>query len=350
MKKIVIIALFLIGACTIYVYKNSRNTNLPTAIKPLIKAESNKIVRRSSIFIPYWALGKGEYAISSHDSYYYFGIAVDQNGVNKSDPGYTGLGQFNCPKTKKCYLVIRMLNNDANTGILKDTQTQEKIIKYTLDISDIYNFSGVALDLELSGLFDATVTVQINSFVQRYYTSAKKNYKTLSFIIYGDNYFRRRPYDISFIGKHTDEVVIMAYDFHKSYGEPGPNFPYQDKNIWGYDFQQMISDFKADVQAEKLTVIFGMYGYDWTLNEQGLPLKKGGAVTINQINKILNSKPQTLIKSQNPNSKEKKIEYTDEENQKHVIWYEDEESAEVKRLYLMEEGIGSVSYWAWSYF
>ncbi len=350
MKKTIIIILFLIGACVIYVNKNNNKTRLPSVIKPLIKVKNNKIVHRSSIFIPYWALGQGNYVNSSYDAYYYFGVALNQNGVIKTEPGYTGLAQFTCPKTKKCYLVIRMLDNEINKIILANTTMQEKVIEQTLDIADTYNFSGIALDLELSGMFNDEVTGQTNSFVQSYYTSAKKNYKTLSFIVYGDNYFRKRPFNIKSIGAHADEIVIMAYDFHKSYGEPGPNFPFQDKNKWGYDFQQMISDFSADIPSEKLTIIFGMYGYDWTLNEQGTPLKRGEAVTVSQINKILNSKPQTLNKSQNPISKEKRIEYIDYENFKHVIYYEDEESARVKQDYLEGHGIGSISFWAWGYF
>lgn len=171
-----------------------------------------------------------------------------------------------------------------------------------------------------------------------------------SAIIYGDNYFRKRPFDIEFMGKHTDEIMIMAYDFHKSYGEPGPNFSFDEKNKYGYDFKQMISDFSADVPSDKLTIIIGMYGYDWILNEQGTPLKRADAITLNQITNKFPSFVKTTEGKQNSNSKEKKIEYVDKENQKHVIWYEDVESAEVKWLYLMGEGIGSVSYWAYGYF
>ena len=54
-----------------------------------------------------------------------------------------------------------------------------------------------------------------------------------------------------------------------------PNFPFQDKNKWGYDFQQMISDFSADIPSEKLTIIFGMYGYDWTPQRAGNAAKEG---------------------------------------------------------------------------
>ena len=70
MKKTIIIILFLIGACVIYVNKNNNKTRLPSVIKPLIKVKNNKIVHRSSIFIPEWALGQGNYVNSGYDAYY----------------------------------------------------------------------------------------------------------------------------------------------------------------------------------------------------------------------------------------------------------------------------------------
>jgi len=351
MKKIVIF--FFLIAYLFLIFENKKDTNITISStnKQSTKVENKKIIRRTSIFIPYWALGQGDYMNSSYDAYYYFGITVDQNGVIKTDPGYTGLAQFNCPKTKKCYLVIRMLDNEINKKILTDVNMQKLIIQQSLDIADTYSFTGIALDLELSGIFNDEVTKQINSFVQSYYTSAKKNYKMFSFIVYGDNYYRKRPFDIKFIGTVSDEIMIMAYDFHKSYGEPGPNFSFNEKDKYNYDFMQMISDFSADISSEKLSVIFGMYGYDWTLNAQGLPLKRREAVTVNQMRQFPKSNSQLPITNfQDTISKEKKIEYIDAKNFKHVIYYEDEGSAAIKSEYLLKQGIGSTSYWAYGYF
>lgn len=306
-----------------------------------------------SVFIPYWALGQDDLSIIPYDKIYYFGVTIDSNGVIKDEPGYKGLESRNCPNSQECILVLRMLDHSITEEILQSPVSQQKIIKETLELTNTHFFQGVALDLEISGLISDGMKGQINDFVQQFYTSTNKNYKTLSFIIYGDNYYRGRPYDMKFISSHSDEVMIMAYDLSKSYGEPGPNFLFEKRpsdSEGGYDFKTMIADFKNDIEPKKITVIFGMYGYDWTLNAQGLPLKRGEAITINQIRKMTNDKTQNSIQTQNLKSKEKKIEYVDAENQKHVIWYEDEESAAIKSQYLQEQGIGSVSYWAYGYF
>lgn len=178
--------------------------------------------------------------------------------------------------------------------------------------------------------------------------------------IYGDALYRVRPYDVKELSPHVDQIYIMAYDFHKSRGEPGPNFPLTrsprrrfgeagrseseggHKKEYGYDFQTMIADFTQIVPREKITVLFGMYGYDWTLGAQGKPLKAATAVPLLEIDT-----GGAII---NPNSKEKYIEYLDDEGYEHVLWYEDHESVNVKIDYLKTQGIGRVGYWVWGYF
>jgi len=147
----------------------------------------------------------------------------------------------------------------------------------------------------------------------------------------------------------------MAYDFHKAGGEPGPNFPMSRRSIneggpevdYGYDFKQMISDFSIDLPKEKTEVVFGMYGYDWTLNEQGTPLKAATAISVNNIQSKVQS---SNLKVMSNEAKEKKIEYVDTVGNKHIVWYEDEESAAVKTKYLQQQGVWQISFWAQSYF
>lgn len=305
---------------------------------------------RSSVFVPYWALGKDNLASLPEETLYYFGVAVDKNGMVKNDPGYKALASLNCPQSKTCILVVRMLNSEDNLDILEHPAKQTEIASSLIALADKHSFSGLALDLEQSAiLYDKKLQEYITQFVQLFYTSANKDYKTFSFIVYGDSYFRKRPYDIQKIAESSDEVMVMAYDFNKSYSEPGPNFPF-DRSVTdlGYDFQKMTEDFMRDVPKDKLTVIFGMYGYDWTLNVQGTPLKRAEAITDNEIQKYLKGHAVTAVAV--PSSREKKIEYRDADGQKHIIWYEDQESADVKIEYLRNQGVGSVSYWAYGYY
>lgn len=165
-------------------------------------------------------------------------------------------------------------------------------------------------------------------------------------------FYRKRPYDISFINSHSDEIMVMAYDFHKSGGEPGPNFPLDKGASYGYDFKTMIHDFLQYVPSQKLTVIFGMYGYDWIVDDNGLPIKPARALTYNQIyaNYLSRCNEKDCKITPDPESAETKITFEDESGDNDIIWFEDQGSVKRKEEYLEQKGIGSVAYWAEGYF
>ncbi|MFN4213045.1 MAG: glycosyl hydrolase family 18 protein [Microgenomates group bacterium] len=245
----------------------------------------------------------------------------------------------------------------------------------TVDIVKNYNLQGVALDLEINSLPTDDLVNQINNFVQDFRKELAIGNWKLGIILYGDTFFRKRPYDVGFLSKNSDEVMVMAYDFHKSYGEPGPNFPYEAKDKFGYDFKTMIDDFLKFVLPEKLTVIFGMYGYDWRVDEKKRPITQAKALTLKQIKEkfIMEASSNRAKKDDNIGcrlenciikrdevSKEVEINYVissktpDDQGiyhlDYHIVWFEDEESVKIKTDFLKEKGVGSVAFWAWRYF
>jgi len=232
-------------------------------------------------------------------------------------------------------------------------------------------FNGIVVDLEIAGIASDNLIKKISNLVEGLSKQAKERNLKFLIAVYGDTFHRHRPYDIDFLSKQVDGIMIMAYDFFKSYGEPGPNFPFNGKQKYGYDFITMVNDFLRFVPAEKLTVIFGMYGYDWTVDEKKRPISQAKALTLAEIKKkFLNDdnirgkefecQLKNCIIRRDPLAKEVEINYTiasdnpDEEGiyriDYHIVWYEDEESVATKMKFLEEKGIGSVAYWAYKYF
>lgn len=301
---------------------------------------------KKSIFIPYWSgsFSKNE---TMYDSYYYFGIVPKKDGYLEDEVGLQNMSLVATIPEKQKKLVLRMLDNTVNDTLLSNKIAQTTLVTEVRKILSKNSYSGLILDLEVPFTLQANKKEQITNFVQLICTSIKTDYKTCSMLIYGDFSYRNRPFDLKKLGEVMDTILLMAYDFHKAGGEPGPNFPFEEKQLYGYDFKTMIQDTLKLVPKEKIEVVFGMYGYDWTLNEQGAPLKGATSLSVNAIsNKIAHAK--FIIKSNN--AKEKTVEYTDEEGRKHVIWYEDEESTAIKTKYLLLEGVWQVSFWASSYF
>lgn len=313
-----------------------------------------------SVFIPYWMDTASE-DNNLYDSYYYFGISPTREGKIHTDEGLNNISIIESLPHKKKKLVLRMLDTSVNEVLLQNKDFQKTLHVEIKQIMTHNSFQGVVIDLEVPFTLQSNKQKQITDFVQQMCTEIHSDYKSCSMLVYGDSIYRKRPYDLKKLSQYTDRILLMAYDFHKAGGEPGPNFPFDDKKKYGYNFKQMISDALLAVPKEKIEVVFGMYGYDWTLNEQGTPLKTAKALTLNEIQALLaNRVTQNVQNKENvtrytlhvsPNgSGEKSIRYIDSDGRSHIIWYEDEESAQIKTDYLQEQGISRVSYWAYGYY
>jgi len=384
----------------VYLFRNKLNSSKHQNKSEAISTISPKNTKRNpeqsltkSIFIPYWNIDENFVLQPSgedteFDRYIYFGITAGNQGIDKQEVGFLKLPVFaKATAGKDTYLTLRLLNVDFNKNLLKNESLQTKIIEDTITVTMEKKFTGVVLDLELFSLFNDDITDQINNFVNKFYTVAKSNYKSFTVAIYGDVFYRKRPFDLFFLSKNSDEILVMAYDFSKTIGEPGPNFPFARRSLgeggaklqnYDYDFKTMTKDYLKIVPSRKLTVVFGMYGYDWRTDEKKRPITTAKALTLKEIkNKFLNNNNlsddrlqdgQTefrcalaeCVVKRDDISKETEINYTvstdkpDEQGiyriDYHVVWFEDEQSVAVKTDYLQSQGIGSVGYWAYGYF
>ncbi len=306
-----------------------------------------------SIFVPYWT-SKMAVSEKKYDAYYYFGVRPTSKGELENEVGLQNLSIVDSIPEKQKKMVLRMLDTSVIEAILQEKSTQETLISQLRSLLAKKSFSGLVLDIEVPYTLQAQKKGQITKLVQQICTEIKSDYKTCEMLIYGDFSYRNRPYDVRALGEVADSILFMAYDFHKAGGEPGPNFPFDRRSPkgeggfdYGYDFKTMIKDVSELVPKEKIEIVFGMYGYDWTLNEQGTPLKSATAFSVNNLKQKIES---SMLEVKSNTSKEKNIEYIDPEGLKHVIWYEDEESVAIKTKYLQQQGIERVSFWALSYF
>ena len=319
-------------------------TPTPTIIQP-IRTES-----RTSLFVPYWSLGVP--LSDEYDRLIYFGVTPNNSGINTQEVGYVNLQAFldAAPTSSEKDLTLRMLDNTQNFAVLEDTKLQQKIIAATTTLAREKGFTGVVLDLELNALPFDSLLQQINTFTASFNQAAHRSKLKFAVTMYGDAFYRVRPFDVATMAKNSDEVMIMAYDFHKANGNPGPNFPLNGYDQYGYDFTQMTEGFMKAVPSTKLTVIFGYFGYDWPTDEKGKAVNRGAAFSVSDIRRQYLQGCATCIITRDALSSETKISYTSDDNVPHIVWFEDELSIRKKEEYLKAKGISSYSYWAHSYF
>lgn len=353
--------------------ENNINVTIPEKFNP----------PEGSVFIPYWKVdnvGAKKSAFEllpssmSHSSIrniIYFGASPQSNGsITVSEPGYAGISKFarffeladfasdgaSISEEKnptRTLLTIRMLDESINEDILTSAAAQEVLAAESIQLLKSHNFDGVVLDLEHSVLPTTDTVQNISSFISSYAQKLHSNNLYVAVTIYGDTFYRQRPYNVKKIAENVDEVMIMAYDFHKSYGEPGPNFPFSSGNLYDYDFVSMIEDFLQVVPSKKISVIFGLYGYSWTVDSENRPVKPAKASTLSEIeNTILPNCTSACNYRQDELSKEGYIEdarLTQTSGYKSVVWYENAQSVKAKTGYLSTRNIHSVGYWAFGY-
>lgn len=306
----------------------------------------------TALFVPYWAV---KYLSSKeYDNYIYFGITATKNGIDATESGTKNVKTFvdTVPKGKSKLLTLRMVKSETNAAILQDRKLQQQIISQTVAFAKANGFSGIVLDLEMSGLpFDSLVD-QITVFTKELSKQTKTGQLQFDLTLYGDTFYRLRPFDVKHLAPTADMILLMAYDFHKSRSNPGPNFPLSGQDVYGYDMGKMADDFLQVIPNKKLNVVFGLFGYDWTVDDKGKAISQGEPLTDLQIqSKFLNGCMfQACQVKRDSVSAETVIHYTDKNNQKHIVWFEDIGSVVSKQQALRKKGIVNFSFWANSYF
>lgn len=306
-----------------------------------------------SIFVPYWTLNN-PFNNNEYDTIIYFGISVNDEGIDEEEPGYQNIEKFINLSTnsQKKMLTLRMLDNEQNIKILNDKVLSVRIIERTISIAKENGFQGIVLDLETKSLAFDTATKRNTDFIVEFAQSTKNAKLDFYTLLFGDTYYRARAYDVKQISEASDRIMIMAYDFHKAGGNPGPNFPLENKNAYGYDFEKMIEDFSSDSPAEKISIVYGMFGYDWTVDNKGDSTSVAKAVTTNQAQSrfIQQCELKDCDINVDQSTHETSVKYTDEENKPHQVWFETKDSIIKKIEVAKQNNIYSDSYWANSFF
>ncbi len=357
MKKFFVLLLMLGGGVFFFLSRNETQNPQVLSDRDNQKISQDitpkSVEAQESVFIPYWTL-QSQKPLSHYSEAYYFGVAADKNGIDTDEIGYERIQTFldKTSEIDKQMLVIRMVDKEVNSEVLKDRDAQLRIAQESVQVATEYGFDGIVLDFEISSISFDAVTNRVSTF----YTTFAKQVRTtdLAFYttLYGDTYYRVRAYDIKKIGELSDKVLIMSYDFHKSRGNPGPNFPLNGREKYGYDFRQMITDFTTDVDPEKIEIIFGMFGYDWEVDDEGESTGFGEALTAQEVMNgyVDDCKHRECSWERDSTAQEIQIQYTDIDNNKHIIWFEDAESVKRKKEYIQNKGISKISYWTYSYY
>lgn len=352
MKKIAVFFVFVALFLGWLFFNKDKNIFEENGINSVINnTSSQKQNSKNFIFVPYWSFSDNLSDISIDDNLFYFGISINDDGIDKNDEGFKKLGEFSrLAVGDKRYLVVRIFREDNSGKILNDAEFQSKVAREISTLAKEYGFYGVVIDYETSAFGFQSTQDKITRMYEVINEDLEKSDLEFFVTFFGDTYYRGRPYDVKAISILADGVVVMAYDFHKVRLNPGPNFPFSDKQKYGYDFQTMIKDFRKDVDFEKIIITMGYFGYDWKM-ENGTSVEMAEPLSLNQVrSRFIDSCDFTNCRVDVNKDSERVIYYTDGEGYAHEVWSEDEASAKVKIDYLNSIGINQIASWAYSYY
>jgi len=113
--------------------------------------------------------------------------------------------------------------------------------------------------------------------------------------------------------KVADTVMLMAFDQHYGTGDPGPPAA-QD---W---FEKTLAHDMAQLDPARTMVIFGGYGYDWTLKDKSGP---GGAESVTFYDATQIAHDAEAQVSLDDDALNPHFAYQDDAGRKHIVWFLD---------------------------
>lgn len=310
----------------------------------------------SFLFVPHWTMYKQAYKHLKKTNLVYFGLKIDESGVVKTNTEYQRFIVFAqaLPSKDQKFFTIAVTNHAQAERFMADEALQDKVIKEAVNLAKEYGFRGVVWDIELQPeLFSQTNKNNLT----RFFAAAQKVLAPQGLsqfaTVYGDTFYRGRPYNVQELVQYTDGVLFMVYDLYKSTSESGPLFPLGGSKTYGYDVAALIKNLEElKIPKEKTIFVWGAYGYKWKVDPQtNLPLERGRAVTLGEYEAEIAPfcERQHCETKNDTESGSRRITFTQGEST-YVLWIDTASQLKEKIAAVQKKGYASMGFWAYGYF
>jgi len=285
LKKIIfIIGSLLIGFSLGYLfiryarYLLPKNNALTRILSPLV-LEKQQVIG----FLPYWLTASADKDYAKYlTTLTYFSLTVGPDGSitklskpGEEDPGWRSLSSgkmdtfFNDAKNNNLLLSLLVFNGDENMiySLISDPVTHAKnLVEDIAPLMKQYGFKDVNLDIESVLPASDEARQDFTMFVREVKKNIdNQNLGTLTVDASPIVLIKKYLIDLSEVGKLTDNIVLMTYDFHYpgSY-VTGPVAPIGGAGIEAeFDSDTSIKEALKILPAQKILLGLPLYGYEW---------------------------------------------------------------------------------------
>ncbi|WP_053217681.1 LysM peptidoglycan-binding domain-containing protein [Virgibacillus senegalensis] len=142
-------------------------------------------------------------------------------------------------------------------------------------------------------------------------------------------------HDYAAHGEIVDFVVLMTYEWGYSGGPPMAVSPIGP-------VREVVEYALTEMPADKIMLGQNLYGYDWTL-----PFEPGGefAEALSPQQAITRARNENVAIEYDETDQAPFYRYTDDEGNRHEVWFEDARSIQTKFNLIKELGLRGISYW-----
>jgi spore germination protein YaaH len=225
---------------------------------------------------------------------------------------------------------------DTFSAILSDTVKVNGIVDQIDAIVQANNYDGITIDFEAVNPQDKTrLTILMSRIYDRLHPKGKLVAMAVAPKVKDISTGWAAAYDYPALGRTVDYVIIMAYDYAWSNGDPGPIAPVAKlRDTAAYTL--------ARIPANQVIWGVGVYGYDWARDEQGKSLGQAEYRTWAEANAIANQ--PGAQKGYDTTAQAPWVRYM-RGTQQREMWYEDSRSFQVKLEVIMNRNIAGFAIW-----
>ncbi|MFI5306861.1 MAG: glycosyltransferase [Polyangiales bacterium] len=145
--------------------------------------------------------------------------------------------------------------------------------------------------------------------------------------------FHDPAFDFEYIGNVADAVMVMAYDQHFPSSAPGPIA----SRTW---LKESYDEVLPRLPADRVVVVLGSYGYDWTLGDKPPPADDISFRSSMDLARAADAQP--VFEEQLENGH---FGYRDHQGDTHEVWFQDALAAWNQMAELRTRGVSRVGLW-----
>lgn len=301
--------------------------------------------RTSVAYVPYWDQQRGFKVVHQHadmfDQVSPMWYSLDENGdVVPADDEYVAVDIDEVRYLQNAGMKVLPTLVDLRNGswapnlvraVLRDPAARARHIDGVVRLVETMGYDGVDVDYEQLGGGDREL---YSAFLTDLGAAIHRSGKLITATAYPKEsepgpYEHNLAQDYTVFGSVSDQVRVMAYDYHYTTSSPGPVAPAD----W---VERCIAWAVTVVPASKVILGLVTLGYDWINGGQGQPITHEDALARAQMYGA------TIRRDADQSAT---FDYVDERGIGHVVWFEDAQSTAIKLRLVEKYGLGGAFFW-----